>query len=311
MTLRVVLLTQAPCTAGTFITKYVSSILSPNCLISEANPWWISVLDNRSFSPLCPAALPVVHGKLNESDHLAIYSSALDEFFRIARARSFDLITIRDHLFSEFFISQQWKLNGPSYRPFWVEYLLSRGIDFRVIFTVRHPFDSYVSLCYSFPTLACKLSLESYSQCYLQALASFKRASNPMFLSVESLADLRESHPVLLELKAWTAGRAADSADLPQCGSWESSGDSGRSASEPAKFPRRRFSTTLRVQALTSTSFPLLCSELGYNYCKSTFSCSAVVSKSLLSDCELTLRSLPGCSRLLDHFGLAAPSSQP
>ena len=309
--MKVLLITQAPCTAGSFITKYLCEQLNPDCLVSEANPWSISALTNRSFCPLYPPSLPFVNGELDGSDNLAIYSSALDEFFRIARAKSFKLIVIRDHLFGEFFLSQYWERGDTPRRPYWVDYFISRDIDFRAVFSVRHPFDSYVSLCYSFPKIASSTSLELYSQSYLQAVASYDVGCSSELLSIESLADVQSSHPLIDDLVVWASQGRSKSLQFSHNQRWNSSGASGRSLPKPTKMQCRRHSTNLRKQVLKSDSFPELCVKLGYVYDVFEYKCLAKVIKSYLADFELLCRALPGVSRLLKKFGLDAPSRQP
>ena len=309
--MKVLLITQAPCTAGTFITKYLCDRLNPSCLVSEANPWWTSNLSYKSFNLLYPPSLPLTHGNLDNVDNLSIYSSALDEFFRIAREKSFGLIVVRDHLYSEFFLSQHWKMSALSYKPYWVDYFHSRGIEFRVVFTVRHPFDSYVSLCHSFKDIASRVNLETYSQSYLQAVASYKQACSLELLSIESLADLQDSHPVVKNLLKWASNNQPTSPQLSRANSWSSSGASGRSFSKPVKLNSRRYSTGLRKQALVSSSFKELCPVIGYDYELIHFNCYLNIVKSRLVDLELFFRRLPGLTRLLNKFGFESPSSQP
>ena len=92
-----------------------------------------------------------------------------------------------------------------------------------------------------------------YSQSYLRAVNSYKNACGAELLSIESLADLQTSHPLIVNLLDWASCGTSNSPQIVNDQSWNSSGASGRSFAGPVNVPSRRYATNLRKQAITST----------------------------------------------------------
>lgn len=309
--MKILLLVQAPCTAGTFITKYLCNRLNPDCLVAETNPWWISNLDVSSFAPQFPATLPTLMGCYTHSEALQIFAAGVNELLRIAAAKGFELIIIRDHLFSEYFLAVQNGHKNQISSPFWVNYLEDAGIDYRIVFSIRHPFDSYLGLCYSFPKLASSFSLESYSKFYFNAVQNFNRIRGISFLSIESLAAQKNNHPLLGELSDWARSKQKFASDYSELRMWNSSGASGRSFKDPIKFKRRRYGSCLRKQALHSNALQMLCNELGYLHETDAFESKSEIMSSLISDFIFWCYNLPFLASLLSRLKIERPATQP
>jgi hypothetical protein len=260
--MRILLVTQVPCSAGTFITRYLAELLCAQALVPETNPWASASIGRNAFSPLFPSAPLVKTGVLSQAESIQCYESSILRLLLALERKGVELLVLRDHMFSEWFAD----LRPAS--PFWPEFLNRTGYNYKVLFTARNPFDSYLGLCSSFPGVARRLTLDQYSSCYLRAINGYETACPDLLkLTIEQLAESVASgskHSVLSELMHWSD--RAPTAMIPTVDpqKWQTSGASGRKATRPQLMPRRAFTNQLRRQALSSQAFSELQQRLGY-----------------------------------------------
>jgi len=301
---KVLLLAQAPCTAGTFITKFICERLNPDYLIAESNPWSLYFASSKQdFNPLYPAFFSAASGLLSHSSHLEIFSACMDKFLKIASDNSSRLVVIRDHIFSEFFISNQ----SLQKTPYWVQYLALKNIDFRVLFTVRHPLDSYLGLKHSFPGQAKDFTLQSYSECYINAFTSYANSCKISLLSIEDLSEKIDAHEVILDLLSWARKSEEVQSSELSFSSWDSSGASGRASSRPIRFTRRLFGSSIRREVISSPSFAGLCAQLGYKSMFNELDSARSKLFSIIVDVYSCVFLLPGAINLLSRLGISRP----
>lgn len=260
--MKILVCTQVPCSAGTFISRYIAEFLDVQVLVPETNPWALTSVDTNTFSPLFPAAPLAKTGILSHAEYLQIYESSMLQLLLRLEANGVELLLLRDHMFSEWFADPNHVF------PFWPEFLLRAGYKFKTLLTARNPLDSYLGLCSSFPAHAVNFTLDQYALLYLKAIDAYEAACPDLFrLTIEELAESITqgiAMPTLIELARWADQSAPELISAVDSSRWQTSGASGRQATSPQLMPRKLFTNQLRKQALSSKAFAELQHRLGF-----------------------------------------------
>jgi hypothetical protein len=236
---QIILISHVPCSSGTFITSYIAKSFSRNpWIVPETNPYSFYSYSKKTFLPESPLFSLKVSGLISLETWLEEYKSQLFSLVRTWEMQpNSNLLVIRDHCFSEFFMSEKPLRKTPII----ADILKENSIDFIPIFTHRDPIDTWLGFNASFPKQAENFTLETYSQKYLDTINTWRNTMKEKLieLKIEDIALNPESALNLIasqtQLSLENIGTKITQQDL-------GSGASGRKFSQPLIPPRRPYS---------------------------------------------------------------------
>lgn len=241
------------CTGGTLICKCIAAM--PNVqLLSEVDP-----LSTGQFNPGKPRFAPTDMVTLMRQSSRGVDPSLLVELFRselrVVHAEATRLgqrLVLRDHAHSHF-CSGPAIAERPNFRA-----LVAEGLPLRSVVTVRHPLDSFASLTDKQWVQFTPGDIDEYSRRYLEFMRQY--ADLPVLRYEEFVAD---PDGAMQRLCRWLdLPYSPDFADLYSV--FKLTGDSGRKGDVISPRASRAVARQLQEQALASSRYLRLVSELGY-----------------------------------------------
>ena len=266
---RIVLVANLPCSAGTYLFHYIAKALDENAwLTGETNPY--SYNPPTTYFPEDPLhrvrALEIFTREEAFQDYKRRLDLLVDSF--LANQDSSVLI-IRDLSFGE-----GWRFRhfpDGSAAPGLVEMLNDRQIPHTCFCTHRDPFDTWLAMRRSFPSMADAFKrMDDYADFYFNSWRAWSNHSHPLInLHIETLAmhEQRERNRIRSSVLGETAATRLEAAEDPIkiSRSEMGSGASGRRAERPRLMKRHPFTTEVFREATHSQSLHRLREALGYD----------------------------------------------
>ena len=256
------LIAHVPCSGGSFITRYIAHRIGSGMpILSEINPYGSSsfVGNHKPFVPCDPLFHAMANGLLEDDVWLEEFDRRMKIYLDACMRNNKELVLIRDHIFSEFFFGESPAM------PHLLCFLQNLVDDLEIIFSVRHPIDSYLGLRISFPEHR-SFDFDSYCRKYITALQAWGYTEQrTLRLKLEDLgSDATEAALAALSRRVGFGGELAPRQSLKRCRS-AVSGSSGRYSEDPVVPPRRPFTESLRTEFLESSYYKQLCQILSYD----------------------------------------------
>ncbi len=238
------------CTGGTLISKHLMAM--PNVrFLSEMDP--LSTLGANSFAPSDLIQQMRNSNRLVQDDLLVrIFISGLHTVYDACRDKG-ERLVIRDHTHSHFCTETDF-----TSRPT-VAQMVMKDFNTKMVVTVRHPLDSYLSLRENGWVHFTPGTLNEYARRYLAFLTAHKQQKIIKYEDfVANPLDVLEQICDVLELAFYP-----DIDGLVD--GFSASGDSGRSGSEIAPRTRRPIAPVVQVERDSAQSYLELCQALDYD----------------------------------------------
>jgi len=240
------------CTGGTLISRALAS--QPNTMVlSEVDPFSQWFRPPGQFAPTDLIFLSRLDRSPPEDKTIAsMFHAALRVLYDALTAQGRHLL-IRGHPHSHFCAP------APESRPLFGA-LVQQEFNTRQIITVRHPLDSYLSLCLMNSATGPVSTLEGYASRYMMFLDSYPGVD---VFQYESFVETPDE----------TCQEMADCLELEFNPRWQDvlptirlSGDSGRRGRKISKRPRRGMLDTIQAELEQGCdAYVDLCMRLGYN----------------------------------------------
>lgn len=240
------------CTGGTLISKCLACM--PNTqLLSEVEPF--SQMQTESFKGFNPTDLiqQLRHGSRGTDTRLEaeLFLAGLRVLYLDCQRKGLRLV-LRDHSHSRYCVGAAVADTPP------LRELVGSIVSVRAIITVRHPFDSYLSVQDLGWLHFEPATLDEYCHRYLRFLD--ENEGVPLF-----------KYEDFVESPAATLSEMCKSLSLPFVEGFEQlfsvhrlSGDSGRSSDVIRAVKRRMVPDMVMAEAKESAPFETLCNRLGY-----------------------------------------------
>lgn len=240
------------CSGGTLISRCIAAM--PNVrLLSEVDPL-SPLMKHISFVPSDVVRLSRLAARpVPRETEIGIFLAGLNEVLRDSRDNGFDLV-VRDHPHSMFHHGSDVP-DRPTLRE-----ILQDVATIRSIVTVRHPIDSYISLCeMEWDQHFSPSTLDEYCRRYdlfLDRHRDFAIIRYEDFIA-EPAVSMQRLCAVLDLAYVDTFAQTFPAIKL--------SGNSGRGGQVLIAHPRRPIPEATAVERLTSKAYAKLCGRLGYD----------------------------------------------
>lgn len=248
-----------PCTAGTFYTHYISKLVSEKTwILPETNPFSVKNLDKKYFVPYSINTSLYLCGRRHFDLYLQNYKKELNNFIREFIDSNSDCLLIRDQLFSQF-ANKRYKDHQ---NLFIAKCLEELNLDFKIIFTVRDPIDSWIAMNANFPRT--NMDLNDYLTIYQSALNTYEKKYKSKLLKIKiedfylELENIRKLIDNFLGIKTFLNKKIRVSNNEL------TSGASGRRSEVPKLFPFKPFSYFAYKEIISNKKFLNFRSKLGY-----------------------------------------------
>ena len=259
---KIMVISHVPCSSGTYISAYLGKVLGANSWnINETSAYVRDDLVSRkTFVPMSPAISLLRQGNIALSDWIEIYTSQIQMLIDMwNRHDESELLIIRDHCYSEYFLGEDANRKEPVIHRI----LQGLGQEHVAVFTLRDPVDSWLGLNASFPREAGRYSVDSYCQKYIAAIEAWRSAYGAGLNEIK-VEDVARSPVRSLQDLAGMFGKkqARENPEIHQDDL--GSGASGRNYASVTIPARRPCSYSTIRQFDRSESFHRLRAMLGY-----------------------------------------------
>lgn len=261
--MKILFLTQVPCSAGSYLTRYIAKASGIKCIIDETNPLAFKFITSR-FQPVAPSVSAYKRGLISQATANKLYENNLLDLLEKLRIEGQREIIIRDHAYSQWFEDE----DPDSFD--WIHFFESNNLDYFIILSHRNPYDSYLSLNKSFPHLAVRTDFDSYCKKYLLYVASYIEKCPPSkfyFASIDIFSDpfsIKKLNYFQHVLMMWLEKKVYFKDISLEINETVTSGSSGRYGTVPTKMSRYSCCNKLNSELLSSTTKTKLLQLLGY-----------------------------------------------
>ena len=273
---KVLVITNMPCSSGTFYTSFIGKSLSSNSwVVDETSPNEPNSYGLKAFSLSVPLLKECLRGKIPLETWQDCYRGQVREIFQHWKRSESDLLIFRGHAWTEANSQTQLTL---------ADVLGSLGIEFETIYTHRNPVDTWLGFNSSFPESAKGYNLDSFAQVYTKSISQWSRANKQtkmIHMRTEDIAmDSRGSMQRLRKLlNIRYRPEIPTSIHKEELGT----GASGRAFETPVVPKRRPYSMQMIKEAKRSIPFQTLQSNLGYRPGLGTINTSTLIMSAIHS----------------------------